>query len=116
MRQGIEDSDEEVKKRGRKRVEEKWTRVMAIVQDPLKRVQLPTVAADLKLASATLNQSRAAADADWTPHFHPKTFVKEHPRMKLEDFNIAADQLETYGKQLTTIRKALREKAQEIQR
>ena len=56
VRQGIVIDDEEVKKRGRPKVEEKWTRVMAIESDPLKRVHIPTVASDLKLANATLAQ------------------------------------------------------------
>ena len=56
VRQGIVLDEEEAKKRGRPKVEEKWTRVMAIEADALKRVHIPTVAADLKLANATLAQ------------------------------------------------------------
>ena len=56
VRQGIVADEEEKKKGGRPKIPEKWTRVMAIESDPLKRVNLPTVAADLKLAAATINQ------------------------------------------------------------
>ena len=56
VRQSFNDDEEEVKKRGRPRIEEKWTRVMAIESDALLRVNMPTVASDLKIANATLNQ------------------------------------------------------------
>ena len=55
-RQSFIQAPEEAKKRGRPRIEEKWTRVMAIESDPLLRVILPTIASELILASAALNQ------------------------------------------------------------
>ena len=56
MRQGIIQEPEEQKKRGRKRIEEKWTRVLAIEQDGLKRFVLPTIASELQLANVSLDQ------------------------------------------------------------
>ena len=55
MRDGVVPEEEEKKKRGRKRIEEKWTRVLAIESDPLKRVTLPTIAAELQLAQVQLD-------------------------------------------------------------
>ena len=53
-RQSFIAAPEEAKKRGRPRIEEKWTRVMAIESDALMRIRLPTIASELQLASATL--------------------------------------------------------------
>ena len=55
-RQGIVVEPEEAKKRGRARIEEKWTRVMAIETDALKRINLPTIKSELILATAHMNQ------------------------------------------------------------
>ena len=55
-RQSFIPAPEEAKKRGRPRIEEKWTRVMAIESDALIRVNLPTIASDLLLANATIQQ------------------------------------------------------------
>ena len=56
IREGIVEEPEEKKKRGRQKIPEKWTRVLAIESDPLKRIVLPTIASELQLASATLDQ------------------------------------------------------------
>ena len=56
MRQAIILPEEEKKQRGRPKIPEKWTRVLAIEQDPLKRITLPTISSELQLASVTLNQ------------------------------------------------------------
>ena len=116
VRGGIVADEEEVKKRGRPRIEEKWTRVMAIESDRLLRVNLPTVASDLKLASATIEQHERGDEDAWEPHFHPKVFAKEHPRMKIEDYIIEPDQLKTLGVKLTKMRKNIRDVALEQHR
>ena len=56
MREAVVQGPEESKKRGRKKIPEKWTRVLAIEQDPLKRIVLPTIASELQLASVFLSQ------------------------------------------------------------
>ena len=57
VREGIVPVEEEKKKRGRKKIEEKWTRVLAIHSDALKRIVLPTIASELQLASVSLGQA-----------------------------------------------------------
>ena len=111
VRGGIAADDEDTKKKGRPRIEEKWTRVMAIESDRLLRVNLPTVASDLKLASATIEQHERDDEDAWEPHFHPKVFAKEHPRMKLEDRIMDNDTLKALGVRLTRIRSELRDVA-----
>lgn len=54
-REGIVVAEEEAKKRGRPRIEEKWTRVMAIESDALQRITLPTIKSELILANTNLN-------------------------------------------------------------
>ena len=108
VRSGIVVDEVEKKKRGRPRIEEKWTRVMAIESDALKRINLPTIKSELILASATLNQQERLSEDSWAPHFHPKVYAKENPRMKLEDYIIDTDRLKKLGQRLTKLRKDLR--------
>ena len=54
-RGGIVVAEEEAKKRGRPRIEEKWTRVLAIESDALQRITLPTIKSELILANTNLN-------------------------------------------------------------
>ena len=115
-RGGIAADDEDTKKKGRPRIEEKWTRVMAIESDRLLRVNLPTVASDLKLANATLEQHESGDEDAWEPHFHPKMFAKDHPRMKIEDYIIEPERLKNMGQRLTRIRSDLRDVALEQHR
>ena len=56
LREGIVEEPEEKKKRGRPKIQEKWTRVLAIESDPLKRIVLPTIASELQLAQPILDQ------------------------------------------------------------
>ena len=56
MREGIVTEPEEKKKRGRPKIPLKWTRVLAIESDPLKRIVLPTIVSELELASVQLSQ------------------------------------------------------------
>ena len=113
IRQGIIPEPEDTKKRGRPRIEEKWTRVMAIESDALARVNLPTIASELKLATTIVNQYENDSDDEWEPHFHPKIYAKEHPRMKIEDHIINSDTLKALGVKLTKYRQNLRDIALE---
>ena len=89
---------------------------MAIESDALARVNLPTIASELKLAAAAIEQQQRGDEDPWEPHFHPKVFAKEHPGMKLEDYIIDPDVLKTMGVKLTRFRKKLRDQALEKHR
>jgi hypothetical protein len=77
---------------------------MAIESDALARVNLPTIASELKLATSIVNQYEKDSDDEWEPHFHPKIYAKEHPRMKIEDHIIDSDTLKALGVKLTKFR------------
>jgi len=77
---------------------------MAIKSDALARVNLPTIKSELILASAIVNQYEKDSDDEWEPHFHPKIYAKEHPRMKIEDHIIDSDTLKDLGVKLTKFR------------
>ena len=77
---------------------------MAIESDALARVNLPTIKSELILASAIVNQYEKDSDDEWEPHFHPKIYAKEHPRMKIEDHIIDSDTLKALGVKLTKFR------------
>ena len=77
---------------------------MAIESDALARVNLPTIKSELILASAIVNQYEKDSDEEWEPHFHPKIYAKEHPRMKIEDHIINSDTLKALGVKLTKFR------------
>ena len=47
----------------------------------------------------------------WRPSFHPKLFVKEHPRMKKQDYALDSETSKRLGIQITKYRKKLREEA-----
>ena len=89
---------------------------MAIESDALARVNLPTIKSELILASAIVNQYEKDSDEEWEPHFHPKIFAKEHPRMKLEEYIMDSDTLKALGGRLTRIRSELRNVALEQHR
>ena len=89
---------------------------MAIESDALARVNLPTIASELKLAAAAIEQQERGDEDPWEPLFHPKVFAKEHPGMKLVDYIIDPDVLKTMGVKLTRFRKKLRDQALEKHR
>ena len=64
------------KKRGRPKIPQKWTIVLAIESDPLKRIVLPTIASEIELASVFFNEQDDDSEDEWDPYFHPKLFVK----------------------------------------
>ena len=58
---------------------------MAIESDRLRRVNLPTIASELLVAQGVLNRQDSDQEGSWEPHFHPKIYAKEHPRMKIAE-------------------------------
>ena len=56
QREAVIQGPEESKKRGRPKIELKWTRVLAIESDALKRIVLPTIKSELELSSVQLSQ------------------------------------------------------------
>ena len=92
----------------------KWTRVLAIESDALKRIVLPTIKSELELASVQLSQVKEDQDEEWEPYFHPKIYVKEHPRMKKDEEVLDGETLKTLGVKITKFRKEIREKALEM--
>ena len=65
VREAIVTEEEEKKKRGRPKIPEKWTRVLAIESDPLRRIVLPTIASELQIADAAFDQLNQVSDGSW---------------------------------------------------
>ena len=72
-------------KQGR-RIPERWTGVLSLDHDDLKRIVLRDLATDLKMASHLPIPSKARKERNWAPLFFSKDFVQIHKDIKLEDF------------------------------
>ena len=82
------------KKRGRPRLQEKWTRVVSLHQyNPASNYSFD-IFIDLLLASNLPTQSIRKHQQAWKPLFFPKAFVEDHWDIRLDDFRLTPEQLE----------------------
>ena len=74
------------------------------------------LANDLMIAQNLPTNLNNEEDEEWSPAFFPKDFVNTHMGITKENFAINDEQLLEYGKQVSKIRKDIREKAERIAR
>ena len=84
--------------------------------DNLRRKHSHTLANDLMIAQNLPTNLNNEEDEEWSPAFFPKDFINTHIGITKENFAINDEQLLEYGKQVSKIRKDIREKAERIAR
>ena len=102
--------------KGRPRIQEQWTRVISMKMDNLSGKHSHNLATDLMIAKNLPTNLNNEEDEEWRPAFFPKDFVGTHIGITVENFAINDERLLEYGKQVTNIRKEIREKAERIAR
>jgi hypothetical protein len=105
------------KKRGRPRIPPKWTRVISITHDS----PLDLVVHEIEKDKATIDErlpypraQRATVDP-WRPLFLPRQYAAEHPNLTLNSCQLTNWKLKTLGVEVSKMRRALRDKALEMQ-
>ena len=98
-------------KRGRKKIPEKWTRVMHIDANYSDRPREHVLATDILLSQGLPALSRSIEIRHWSLLFFPKDFVITHPSMLIEDNHLSADKLKKLGIQVSKARKVMLDNA-----
>ena len=70
-------------------MEERWTGVISLDHDDLRRIKLREIATDLKLAPNLPTATKGRNVKTWAPHFFSKDFLKDRDDIKLEDFEMS---------------------------
>ena len=97
--------------RSGRRIPERWTGVINIDQDDLKRINLREIATDLKLAPNLPSLSKRRKERNWAPLFFAQHFVKEHREITLVDFALTDKKLKTLAVEVSKARERFEEAA-----
>ena len=105
------------KKRGRPKIPQKWTRVISITHDSPLDLAVYEIDKDKATIDERLPYPRAqrATLEPWKILFLPKEYAANHPNLNLEGYQLTNWKLKTLGVEVTKMRRALREKALEMQ-
>ena len=99
-------------KRGRKKIEDQWSRVISISADDLEEVRVYELAPDMLLSSAVrATLSRGKKALAWKPLFNPDEYAKSTRDMTVAGNQLTVDQLQQYGVKVTAGRKIQRDRA-----
>ena len=93
-------------KRGRKKIEDQWSRIISISTDDLEQLNVFELAPDVLMSSkakATLSRGKRAPE--WKPLFNPDLYTKSHSDMSLTGNELTEQQLQLYGEKVTAFRK-----------
>ena len=100
------------KSRGRKKIPEKWSRVINLRKDDINKLKVYDLAPDLLLSNAMKEtKTRGKKPQKCKQYFQPHIYVKQGHSMKVEDNVITEEQLLKYANIASKNRKLLRDLA-----
>ena len=99
------------KKRGRPKIPEQWTRVMADIWNEEAPIRTWPIATDLLFVQGISWRERGRDEEAWHLLFRPKEFAKIHEPLMFEDFKIGEAKLLQLGVEVTELRRELRDRA-----
>jgi len=67
---------------------DRWTRVISLEHDDLTKSLAHPLATDLMVSTNLPRRVGRPSSKQWTPFFHPKTFVGEHEEITTELFKL----------------------------
>ena len=85
-----ENVESEPKTRGRKKIPDKWTRVISVSHDKPEDIAVYEVAVDIETKDERLQHLRLdrMSKKVWKPLFHPKQYAEEHAGMQMEQYRL----------------------------
>jgi hypothetical protein len=98
-------------RRGRSKQPVVWSRVLKIKDGEQLRIAEHEVFVDVQLFLQRREQVDDRSRQRWKPLFHPKTWALENPIEELAPYELSERQLMKYGKEVTRLRKEIRDKA-----
>ena len=91
------------------RIPERWTGVISLDDDNLKRINLREIATDLMLAPNLPGLSTKRRERNWALVFFAKDFVKEHTNITLENYELPQKKLKELGIEVSKAREKFKE-------
>ena len=97
--------------RGRPRIPERWSRVVNVDSTMVYAMKVFQLSSDLLVAQGLQLHTQSQSKVKWVPAFCPKLFVTNRESIGLADYEMVVEELRTYGRHVTHLRRWYQQRA-----